>query len=306
MIRPRLSSLLLLAALSGALSCALSGAATAQDFSKVQVKSEKLNDTTYMLIGAGGNLAVAFGPDAVFVVDDQYAPMTPKLKAAIAALTSEPVKFVLNTHWHGDHTGGNENFGKAGATIVAHENVRKRMSSDQLIAFFSKPVKASPKQALPVVTFGRDVTFHLNGDEIHVFHVPNGHTDGDAIVHFKNGNIMHLGDLFFNKSYPFIDISSGGSVAGVIAAADQALALANEDTKIIPGHGPLAGRADLQAYRDLLRTVAAKLMAHKRDGRTLAEVVAAKPSAEFDALWGKGFITPDAFVTMLWQDINRK
>jgi cyclase len=281
--------------------------ALAQDWmAKVEIKTEKLSESTYMLTGAGGNLAVSVGPDSVFVVDDQYAPMTPKIRDAIAKLSKDPVKFVLNTHWHNDHTGGNENFGKAGATIVAHENVRKRMSADQLITFLEMSVKASPKQALPVVTFASDVTFHLNGDEIHVFHVANGHTDGDAIVHFKNSNVMHLGDLFFNKFYPFIDISSGGSVDGLIAALDRALLLANEGTKIIPGHGALASKAELKAYRDMLVTVSGRLKALKAEGKTLAQASAAKPTADFDAVWGKGFIKPEKFVPMLWQLLDGK
>lgn len=195
-----------------------------QDFSKVQIKSEKLGEHTYMLTGAGGNLGVSVGDDGVFIVDDQFAPLTPKIKAALAKLSKRPVRFVLNTHWHFDHTGGNENFGKAGAVIVAHDNVRKRMSSEQLIEFLGMPIKPSPRQALPVITFPTDVRFHLNGDEVHVFHVAAGHTDGDAIVHFRQSNVIHLGDIFFNKLYPFIDTSSGGTVDGTIAAVDKVLA----------------------------------------------------------------------------------
>jgi len=284
----------------------LSSASFAQDnFSKVQIKTEKLTSSTYMLTGAGGNLGVSIGADAVFVIDDQFAPLTPKIKAAIRKLSKKPVKFVLNTHWHSDHTGGNENFGKAGAVIVAHDNVRKRMSTAQLIEFLGMPIKASPKQALPVVTFTTDVTFHLNGDEVHVFHVNNGHTDGDAIVHFKKSNVIHLGDIFFNKLYPFIDTSSGGSVDGVIAATDKVLSLANDDTKLIPGHGPLATKGDLQSYRDMLATISTRVKAQIKEGKKLEDAIAAKPTAEFDAVWGKGFLPPNKFVDMLWKNLQQ-
>jgi glyoxylase-like metal-dependent hydrolase (beta-lactamase superfamily II) len=284
----------------------LSPASFAQsDYSRVQIKTEKLSDTTYMLTGAGGNLGVSVGKDAVFVVDDQFAPLTPKIKAAIAKLSRKPVKFVLNTHWHFDHTGGNENFGKAGALIVAHENVRKRMSSEQLIEFLGMPIKPSPDQALPIVTFTTDVTFHLNGDEVHVFHVANAHTDGDAIVQFRKSNVIHLGDVFFNKLYPFIDTSSGGTIDGMIAAADTVLALANDDTKLIPGHGPLATKDDLRNYRDMLSTIAGRVKTQIKDGKTLGDIIASKPTVEFDEAWGKGFIRPNKFVEMLWRNLPK-
>ena len=191
-----------------------------------------------MLMGAGGNLGLAVGNDAVFLIDDQYAPLTPKIQAAIAAITRKPVQFVLNTHWHGDHTGGNERFAEAGALIVAHDNVRKRMSSEQFLDFFKMRVEPSPRAALPLVTFGADVTFHINGDEVMALHCPAAHTDGDAIVHFRRADVIHMGDIYFNYLYPFIDKSSGGSADGVIAAVDRALALATDRTKIIPGTRP--------------------------------------------------------------------
>jgi len=276
-----------------------------QDFSKVEIRTEKLSDTVYMLTGAGGNLGLSVGEDAVFLVDDQFAPLTPKIEAAIAKITPKPVKFVLNTHWHFDHTGGNENLGKAGALIVAHENVRKRMSVENFIDFLGMKTKPDPRGALPVVTFTSDVTFHLNGDEIYVVHVPKAHTDGDAVVHFRKSGVIHMGDTFFNKLYPFIDTSSGGTVEGVIAAAEGALQASNERTKIIPGHGPLATRAELQAYRDMLATISARIRDQLRAGRTLEQVKAAKPTAEFDAAWGKGFLNPDRFVEMLYKNLEK-
>jgi len=291
---PRLTSLLSAACMMLTLS------AGAQNFDKIDIKTEKLSPNVYVLYGAGGNLGVSIGEDAVFVIDDQYAPMTARITAAIKALTDKPVQFVLNTHWHGDHTGGNENLARAGVLIVAQENVRKRLSSEQFIELMKSKVPASPKAALPVVTFSSDITFHLNGDEIFVFHVPHAHTDGDAIVHFRKSNIIHLGDTFFNGLYPFIDTSTGGSPDGVIAAVDRVLAMADDATRLIPGHGPLGGKADLKAYRDMLATVSGRIKALAREGRKLDDVIAARPSAEFDERWGKGFMPPARFIEMIY------
>ena len=280
-------------------------AAAQQDFSKVEIQAQKLSESVYMLVGAGGNMGVSVGEE-VFLIDDQFAPLTERIEAAIRKLTPRPVKFVLNTHWHFDHTGGNENLGKAGALIVAHENVRRRMSVEGFIEFLGMRFPAGPRQALPVVTFTRDVTFHLNGEEIYVYHVPNAHTDGDAIVHFRKSDVFHMGDTFFNRLYPFIDASSGGSAEGVVAAADRVLQVAGEGTRIIPGHGPLASRADLSAYRDMLATVSARVRDQLRAGRSLEQVLESRPTAEFDAVWGKGFLNSQRFVEMLYKGMQRK
>lgn len=279
--------------------------AAAQDFSKVEIATTKLSDTVYLLVGSGGNLALSAGEDAAFLVDDQYAPLTAKIAAAVRAVTPKPVGFVLNTHWHFDHTGGNENLGKAGTVIVAHDNVRKRMDSEQLIEFLGMKTKPSPKAALPVITFSADTTFHLNGEAIHAFHAPRAHTDGDSIVVFRGSNVIHMGDVYFNGMYPFIDTSSGGTVDGVIAAADRAIALADDATKIIPGHGPLSNRAELKAYRDMLATVSGRIRQLLKEGKRLEEIVAAGVSADLDEKWGKGFIPPPKFVEMLVRNIIR-
>ena len=281
------------------------GAQAQQDYSKVEIRSDPVAGSVHMLTGAGGNLALSIGDDAAFLVDDQFAPLSARIKAAVANISRKPVRFVLNTHWHGDHTGGNEQFGRAGSVIVAHENVRRRMSSEQFSSFATQPIPPSPKAALPVVTFATDVTFHLNGDEIHAFHVPGAHTDGDAIVHFRRANVMHLGDVFFNRMYPFIDASSGGSWAGTLAAVDKVLGMIGDDTKLIPGHGPLATRADLVAYRQMLQTVGERLQALAREGRSLQDALAAKPTAPYDEVWGKGYFTPEEFVGMLWPQFAR-
>jgi len=265
-----------------------------QDFSKVEIKTTKLAETVYMLTGAGGNIGVSAGGDTVFIVDDQYAPLTPKISEAIAKITPKPVQFVLNTHWHGDHTGGNENLGKQGAIIFSHENARKRLSSDQFIDLLKMKEAPSPRVALPVVTFTDSISFHLNGEEIRVFHVPRAHTDGDAIVHFTGSDVVHTGDVFWNGIYPFVDYSSGGSITGTIAACDKVLAMVTDRTRIIPGHGPLGTRAELQAYRDMLATISERVRQALNEGKTDDEIVKLGLTREYDEKW-KG-MKPDMFI----------
>lgn len=200
-------------------------AAQDRDFSKVEVKVSALRASTHMLTGAGGNIVASVGNDGTFIVDDQYAPLSEKIRTALNGISVQPVRFVINTHWHGDHTGGNESFGKGGAVIVAHDNVHKRMSTEQFITAFASKVPASPAAALPLVTFADGVTFHLNGDTVQVMHVAAAHTDGDALVRFQTANVLHMGDTFFNGNYPFIDSSSGGSIGGLLKAVDAGLIL---------------------------------------------------------------------------------
>lgn len=282
----------------------LAAPAAAQGFDTVQVRAIPVAGGVHMLTGRGGNLAVSAGPDGVFLVDDQYAPLTDKIRAAIASLSDRPVRFVLNTHWHGDHTGGNENLGRAGSLIVAHDNVRVRMSTEQFIERMNQRVPASPEAALPVVTFNDAVTFHLNDDEVHAFHVPPAHTDGDAIVHFRRANVVHMGDTYFNGTFPFIDLSSGGDVDGVVEAADRVLALSDADTRIVPGHGALSGRDELRAYRDMVAAVRDRVRELKAEGRSLEEIRGARPTAAFDAQWGGGFISADFFVETVYRSVD--
>ncbi len=272
----------------------------------VRIQTIPVADGIYMLVGSGGNIGLAVGEDAIFLIDDQFAPLSQKITDAIRAVSDKPVRFLLNTHWHGDHTGGNENFGKAGVLIVAHDNVRQRMSVDQFIAQFNQKVPASPKAALPVITFSDVVTFHINGDDIHAIHVKNAHTDGDAVVHWQKANVMHMGDVFFNGMYPFIDLGSGGSINGMIAAATAALGYANESTRIIPGHGALAGKADLAAFAAMLTSVRDNVQRLVAQKKTLEQVLGAKPSAAWDEKWGKGFMKPDDFVTTVYQSLTTK
>jgi cyclase len=273
-----------------------------QDLSKVEVKAEQLAPGVAVLFGAGGNIGVSHGPDGTVLIDDQFAPMTAKIQAAVAVLGATPVKFLINTHWHGDHTGGNENFGKAGALIMAHDNVRIRMASDQKTPFGE--VKASPKVALPVITYADGLKLHLNGEEVRVVSVPPAHTDGDSIVHWSKSNVIHMGDLFFHKmSFPFVDRSSGGDVRGVIAAADKALGMADDSTKIIPGHGPVASKAELKAYRDMVAAIVGKVDAGVKAGKTLVEVQAMKPADGY-GVDPKGFISADRFVEMVYATLK--
>ena len=274
-----------------------------QDYSKVEIKTTKLTDTAYMMTGAGGNLGLSVGEDAVFVIDDQFAPLSEKITAAVAQLTRKPVRFIVNTHWHFDHTGGNENFANAGAIIVAHDNVRKRMNSEQFIEFLRMTEKPAPRAALPVVTFAAGLTLHLNGDEIRVIHMARAHTDGDALVHFTRSDVIHMGDIYFNGFYPFIDTSSGGTIDGVIAAVDHAIAITTDATKVIPGHGPLSNRAELRVYRDMLATISARIKKMLAEGKKIEEITASNVSADFDEKWGKGFIKPAKFAEMIGMNL---
>jgi cyclase len=277
-----------------------------QNFDSVVVRTQPAGRGVHMLTGSGGNIALAVGDDFAFLVDDQFAPLTAKILAAVRGVTDKPVRFLVNTHWHGDHAGGNENMAKAGIILVAHDNVRTRMSTEQFTELFNRRSPPSPRGALPVVTFVESVTFHLGGETVHVVHVPPAHTDGDAIVHFVQANTIHMGDNYFKDVYPFVDLSSGGSFEGVIRAADIALGYANDSTRIIPGHGPLANRADLKKYRDVLVQVRDRVAALIRQGKTKEQVIAAKPTAEWDGTWGAGFMKPDVFLGIVYQSLTKK
>jgi glyoxylase-like metal-dependent hydrolase (beta-lactamase superfamily II) len=278
--------------------------AAQQDFSKVEIKTIDLGSGLAMLQGAGGNIGVSTGPDGVFLIDDQYAPLTEKIRAAIRAISMKPIRFVLNTHWHGDHTGGNENLGEAGVLILAHHRVRERLSTEQFQAIRNRKIPASPKAAWPVVTFEDGVTLHLNGQTIEVIHVEPAHTDGDSIVYFREADLLHMGDTYFSGMYPFIDTSSGGRIDGMIAAADRGLAIAGPKTRIIPGHGPLSSREELSETREMLISVRDRVRNLIDEGLDRDRVVAGKPSNDFDGAYGGGFMTPDAFVGIVFDALN--
>jgi glyoxylase-like metal-dependent hydrolase (beta-lactamase superfamily II) len=274
------------------------------DPTKVTLKTTPVVGNISMIEGAngfaGGNVAVSVGAEGVFIIDDEIEPMTAKLKTALGALSKKPVRFVVNTHWHMDHTGNNPAMAAAGAVIIAQENVRKRLSVDNVMhmAGHEMTIKAQPPAALPVVTFADDVTLHVNGDDVHVIHVAPAHTDGDSIVHFKTANVIHTGDTV-TASYPIVDVDSGGQFEGFIAAADRILALADDNTKIIPGHGSLMNKADMIAYRQMLievRDRIGKLIAAKK---TVDEIKAAKPLADLDTRWGQGFVNADLEIELV-------
>ena len=276
----------------------------AQNLDNVQIKTVPVTDGVYMLTGQGGNIGLSIGKDGAFLIDDQYAPLTEKIVNAVTALTDEPIRFLVNTHWHGDHTGGNENMGTSGVIIVAHENVRERMSTTQFIEAFQMTATASPEAALPVITFTDALTFHYNDDVLHVFHVEHAHTDGDAIIHFREANVFHMGDTFFNGMYPFIDVSSGGTIDGMIEAADTVLKLTNRKTKIIPGHGPLGTVKDLRKYRDMLELVRERIRPMMLAGKYRDAVIAAKPTRDLDKKWGRGFMKPDQWVGIVFDGMR--
>ena len=287
------------------LAATLATTVTAQDYSTVEIQATDLGHGIHMLTGAGGNIGVSAGEDGVVLIDDQFAPLTPKIEAAIRRFSDKPIRFLLNTHWHFDHTGGNENLGQAGAVIVAHHNVRKRLAAGGLMEAFKREMPPAPDTALPVVTFGDDLHLHLNGQRMEATHVPPAHTDGDAFVFFPDANVLHAGDLYFNGLYPVIDWGSGGHIDGMLAAADRMLALIDDDTKVIPGHGPLSNKAELEAYRAMLATVAERMNPLVAAGKSLEDVQAAKPTAEFDEAWGKGYYTPTEWVEQVYEGIKR-
>lgn len=273
----------------------VAGPALAQDntMPDVEIRTEQVAPRIAVLFGAGGNIGVSYGADGTVLIDDQFAPLTQRIEAAVAGLGAEPVRFLINTHWHGDHTGGNENFGTAGALIIAHDNVRERMANQQGGRFADTP--PSPAAALPVVTYHDGVMLHLNGDTVHAMHMHNGHTDGDSVIWWENANVIHMGDLFFHRiSLPYIDRGSGGSAQGMLAAVERVLAMTNDATRIIPGHGPMATRADLVAYRDMLRTLIGAVEAQIDAGRSLEQIQAMNIAADY-AVEG-GFIDGPTFI----------
>ena len=237
---------------------------------EVIISTEKLTDNIYVLKGRGGNIGVFVGENEVFMIDDQFAPLTQKILSAIKQITPKPVTYLVNTHWHGDHTGGNLNMQKEGATIISHKNVRKRMSTNQFI--LGRDVPASPKEALPILTFSEDMQLYLNGEEIMVTHIHNAHTDGDALVYFTNSNVLHVGDAYFQGKFPFIDINSGGSIDGYIKGIEKMLILADNDTKIIPGHGNVTNKKELKEYLKMLLDVKEIILNKKRKGVSLEEI----------------------------------
>ena len=282
----------------------LFAAPVSAEFEDVVITATHVAGSVHLLEGRGGNLAVTSGEDGVILVDDQYAPLTERILAAIREISAEPVRFVINTHWHFDHTGGNENLGEAGVVIVAHDQVRERMMVGQYLSAIDRRVPPSPPAALPVLTFSDRASLHLNGETVTAYHVEHAHTDGDSIIHFPESNVIHMGDIFFFGIYPFIDLDSGGSVQGMIAAVQAALMLCGSDTRVIPGHGPLANCADLESYGQMLADSTDRVRRLMDQGMDREAVIAARPNAAQDERLGHGWITPERFTGFLYDSLD--
>ena len=296
MRRPIVIATLLAAGVAGA------AAFAQQDMSAVQIRTVEIRPGVAVLFGNGGNIGVSYGEDGTFIVDDQFAPLAPKIQAAIAGLGASPVKYLVNTHWHFDHAGGNEPFGNAGAIIVAQSRVRDRLAAGGTVAGNNSP--PAPKAALPVVTYDRGVTFHINGDTLDVLHTGGGHTDGDSVIYWRKANVLHTGDMMMHRSgFPFVDLSSGGNVRHLLVSIDQMIAMTDANTVVIPGHGPLATRADLIAWRAMIATAVERVEALKSAGRTLDQIKAAKPLAGLSNA-PNGFVSDDAFVEAIWGSLE--
>ncbi len=270
----------------------------------VEIKAEMVADHIYVLYGSGGNIGLAIGQEHAYLIDDQFAALTEKILAAVQNLTDKPIKYVVNTHWHGDHTGGNKNLAEQGVTIVAHNNVRERMSTFQQRGP-GRVSQPQPYQALPEITFGKEMTIHLDSlQSMWIFHVGPSHTDGDSYIYFPESNVIHMGDNFPNGGYPFVDINAGGDIDGFVENINRALMLIDEDTKIIPGHGLVTDRSTLVAYRDMLDTIRLRVKKAKSDGKTLAEVQAMDLSAEWDEEFGNGFMKPSSMIKAVYETVD--
>src|ERR1700739_3161762 len=288
----------------------LSGAAAAQqqDFSKVEIKVSKVSGNIYMLEGAGGNIAASIGEDGIVIVDDQFAPLAEKIQASLKSLgvTDKPVRFVINTHYHGDHTGGNEPFANAGSTVIAQDNVRKRMETGGTAGnggSIKMETKPAPRGALPVITFDHDVTVHLNGEDIRALHFPAGHTDGDAIIFFPKNNVVHMGDDLVRYGFPFIDVTGGGSAQGMIAAMEKVSAQLPADVKVIPGHAALSNLDDVRAYTKMLRETSAAVQKAINEHKTVEQMKQEKILAPW-AKWSGGFLDADKFIETLYNSLT--
>ncbi len=289
-------------AVAGLLATQLTLSAQAQEYP--EIKSTKVSDGIYMLSAKGGNIGVLIGSDGTFIVDDQFSDGSGAILKKIGELGGDTPKFLINTHFHGDHTGGNEILGRAGTLIYSHHNVRKRLTQENFIKAFNFKMPPLDKDGLPVVTFSDDISFHINGEEVNAFHVSDAHTDGDAIIHFKSANVIHAGDVMFNGFYPFIDPHHGGTLKGMIEAVDKMLAISNAQTKIIPGHGPLASKEDLQAYRDMLNTAYQRLVKLRNQGKSVQEAIDSKPLADLQERWGNAMFDSNKWISIIYYTVK--
>lgn len=275
-----------------------------QNFDTVKIQSIRVAENIYMLKGSGGNIGVMTGKDGTLMIDDQFAPLTNKINGAIKTLDPGDIRFLINTHIHGDHSGGNENFKRMGSTIVAHDLVRERMSKEQVNKAMNRTTPPREKDALPLITFSDKMNFHLNDEDIELIHLDRGHTDGDVIVRFKNANVFHMGDAFVRYGYPFVDVSSGGSFAGFISTLDKAIALMDDNSKIIPGHGELATKADVKILRDKLVDIRNQILAALKKGKKVEEIPSLGITNKYDADLGKGFLKGKDFVLIIAEELK--
>ena len=274
------------------------------DFSKVEIKATKVAGNVYMLEGSGGNIGVSVGDDGILIVDDQFAPLADKIRAALKGIADKKLRFILNTHWHGDHTGGNVAFGPE-ATIIAQDNVRKRLATEQKITSLNMTTPPSPKEALPVITFNDSLSVHFNGEDIRAIHFPHGHTDGDSVIFFNASNVVHLGDDFFAGRFPFVDLDSGGSVEGLIKNIGELIGKIPPSAKLIPGHGPLSTLDDLKSYHRMLQQTTEIVRGKIAAGKTLDQIKAEGLPAEW-APWGTGFIKTDRWIETIYKSLTAK
>jgi cyclase len=282
-----------------AVSLSISSQSFAQQ-SPVKIEANQLTDNIYMITGKGGNIGLLTGEEGSFLIDDQFAPLTEQIIEVVKSVGGDIPRFLINTHFHGDHTGGNENLGEAGTLIMSHHAVRERLVNGYNISEFGMKVPPAGKSALPTVTYSENMHVHINGETIRIIHVPSAHTDGDSFVVFEDANIVHAGDIFFNGFFPFIDGTNGGSVRGVISGADAMLALTDGDSQIIPGHGPLGSRDDLQSYRDMLATAYERLLKLRNQGVSVEDAIAKAPLKDLEADWGNGIFTADKWIGIVY------
>ena len=273
----------------------------------LELNTTRLTENMYVIHGSGGNVILSIGNDGIILVDDQYAPVTEKMMSLIANITNKPIKFVINTHWHPDHVGGNERLGEAGAVIVSHENVRKRLNQDQFFEMINQTIPALSKKGLPIITFSDNMTFYQNYDEIRISYLDNGHTDGDSAVYFTQNNVIHVGDDFSDEAYPFMDLSTGGSIDGLISSLKSIISIINNDTKVVAGHSGISNQTKVKDYANMLIDVRSLISSMIKEGKSLDEIIQSKPTAQYDTTYRDySFIKPKDFVTNIYESLKSR
>ncbi len=273
----------------------------------LELNTTRLTENMYVIHGSGGDVILSIGNDGIILVDDQYAPVTEKMMSLIANITNKPIKFVINTHWHPDHVGGNERLGEAGAVIVSHENVRKRLNQDQFFEMINQTIPALSKKGLPIITFSDNMTFYQNNDEIRISYLDNGHTDGDSAVYFTQNNVIHVGDDFSDEAYPFMDLSTGGSIDGLISSLKSIISIINNDTKVVAGHSGISNQTKVKDYANMLIDVRSLISSMIKEGKSLDEIIQSKPTAQYDTTYRDySFIKPKDFVTNIYESLKSR